>query len=96
MNDDIKYLELLARSFPTIQSACTEIIHLEAILNLPKGTEHFLADLHGEYEAVQHVLRNASGNIKRKVDEIYGNELKRSGDFLWRLVVLLGLKQQID
>lgn len=74
---DLRYLQLLSRSFPTIAAASTEIINLEAILNLPKGTEHFLADLHGEYEAVQHVLRNASGNIKRKVDEIYGNELNK-------------------
>lgn len=76
MNRDIKYLELLSRSFPTIQSAVTEIINLEAILNLPKGTEHFMTDLHGEYEAVQHVLRNASGAIKRKVDELFGFQLK--------------------
>ena len=73
--NDLRYLQLLSRSFPTIAAASTEIINLEAILNLPKGTEHFLADLHGEYEAVQHVLRNASGNIKRKVREIYGEEL---------------------
>lgn len=72
---DIRYLQLLARSFPTIATASTEIINLEAILNLPKGTEHFLADLHGEYEAFQHVLRNASGNIKRKVKEIFGDTL---------------------
>ena len=72
---DLRYLQLLSRSFPSIAAASTEIINLEAILNLPKGTEHFLADLHGEFEAVQHVLRNASGNIKRKVREIYNNEL---------------------
>lgn len=75
--NDLRYLQLLSRSFPTIAAASTEIINLEAILNLPKGTEHFLADLHGEYEAVQHVLRNASGNIKRKVREIYGEELSK-------------------
>ena len=66
----MRYLQLLSHSFPTIADASTEIINLEAILNLPKGTEHFLADLHGEYEAFQHVLRNASGAIKRKVNEI--------------------------
>ena len=65
INADLKYLKLLSRSFPNIATASTEIINLEAILNLPKGTEHFLADLHGEYEAFQHVLRNASGTIKR-------------------------------
>ena len=76
MTKDVKYLELLSKSFPTIQSAITEIINLEAILNLPKGTEHFMTDLHGEYDAVQHVLRNASGAIKRKVDELFGFQLK--------------------
>ena len=72
---DLKYLNLLARNFPNIATASTEIINLEAILNLPKGTEHFLADLHGEYEAFQHVLRNASGTIKRKVREIFNDSL---------------------
>ena len=74
--DDLRYLELLSHSFPTIASASTEIINLEAILNLPKGTEHFLADLHGEHEAFRHVLKNASGAIKRKVNEIFGNTLR--------------------
>ena len=78
IQSDIRYLELLSQSFPTIAAASTEIINLEAILNLPKGTEHFLADLHGEYEAFQHVLRNASGNIKRKVHEIFGNTLRET------------------
>ena len=73
---DMAYLELLAQSFPTVAAASTEIINLQAILNLPKGTEHFLADIHGEYEAFQHVLRNASGNIKRKVNDLFGNELR--------------------
>lgn len=73
---ELRYLELLSQSFPTIADASTEIINLQAILNLPKGTEHFLADLHGEYDAFQHVLRNASGNIKRKVNELFGNELR--------------------
>lgn len=78
MKRDIKYLQLLAKSFPTIQAASTEIINLEAILNLPKGTEHFVTDLHGEHEAFQHVLRNASGVIKRKVEEIFGPNLRES------------------
>lgn len=73
---DLRYLKLLARDFPTISKVTTEIINLEAILHLPKPTEHFLADLHGENEAFQHVLRNASGNIKRKVKEIFGNTLR--------------------
>jgi len=72
---NLKYLRLLARSFPNIATASTEIINLEAILHLPKGTEHFLADLHGEYDAFQHVLRNASGTIKRKVKEIFNDSL---------------------
>ena len=75
IQEDMRYLQLLSRSFPTIAAASTEIINLEAIVNLPKGTEHFLADLHGEYEAFQHVLRNASGAIKRKVKEIFGDNL---------------------
>ena len=75
---DMHYLQLLAQSFPTIAEASTEIINLQAILNLPKGTEHFLADIHGEHEAFQHVLKNASGNIKRKVNELYGNTLRET------------------
>lgn len=75
MKQDIKYLQLLSKNFPNIQSACTEIINLEAILNLPKGTEHFVSDLHGEYGAFQHVLRNASGVIKNKVEDLFGNSL---------------------
>lgn len=73
---ETRYLELLGRSFPTIAAASTEIINLEAILNLPKGTEHFLSDIHGENEAFDHVLRNASGAVARKVDEEFGSELR--------------------
>lgn len=72
---DINYLQLLAKSFPNVAAASTEIINLSAILNLPKGTEHFLADIHGEHEAFIHVLKNASGRIKLKVDEIFGEYL---------------------
>ena len=75
---DMRYLQLLSQTFPNVAAASTEIINLQAILNLPKGTEHFLADLHGEYKSFQHVLRNASGNIKRKVNEIFGNALRES------------------
>lgn len=75
MKRDIKYLQLLAKSFPSEQAACTEIINLEAILNLPKGTEHFITDLHGENEAFEHVLRNGSGVIRQKVEMIFGNTL---------------------
>ncbi len=75
VKEDLRYLRLLARDFPTVSSVTTEIINLEAILHLPKPTEHFLADLHGEHEAFQHILRNASGNIKRKVNELFGNTI---------------------
>ncbi len=75
---DRRILELLAQNFPNVQAASTEIINLEAILNLPKGTEHFVADLHGEYEAFRHILKNASGNIKRKVIEIFGTTMRDS------------------
>ena len=77
IEQDMRYLQLLSQSFPTIAEASTEIINLQAILNLPKGTEHFLADIHGEYEAFLHVLKNASGNIKRKVNELFGNALDK-------------------
>ena len=76
--EDIRYLQLLSQSFPTVATASTEIINLQAILNLPKGTEHFVADIHGEYEAFQHILKNASGNIKRKVNELFGNTMRES------------------
>ena len=72
------YLELLSTSFPTIAAAATEIINLEAILNLPKGTEHFLADLHGESAAFKHVLKNASGNIRRKVSELFKGDIREA------------------
>jgi len=75
---ELRYLELLAQKFPSVAEASTEIINLEAILNLPKGTEHFLTDLHGEYEAFRHVLKNASGVIRQKVDEIFGNTLRET------------------
>ena len=75
---NMRYLQLLSQSFPTIAEASTEIINLQAILHLPKGTEHYIADVHGEYEAFLHVLKNASGNIKRKVNEIFGNELREA------------------
>lgn len=75
---DLKFLNLLSEKFPTIADATTEIINLEAILNLPKGTEHFLTDLHGEYEAFRHVLKNASGVIRQKVHEVFNNTLRES------------------
>jgi fructose-1,6-bisphosphatase-3 len=76
--EDLRYVKLLASKYPTIPYACTEIINLQAILNLPKGTEHFLTDIHGEYESFTHVLRNASGVIKRKINDIFGNSLRET------------------
>ncbi len=89
---DLRVLELLAKSFPTIADASTEIINLEAILNLPKGTEHFMADIHGEYEAFLHILKNASGNIKRKVRELFADTL--SADEVRELCTLIYYPEQ--
>lgn len=74
---DMRYLQLLSHNFPTVAAAATELINLSAILNLPKSTEHFLADIHGEHQAFLHVLKNASGNIKRKVNDIFGNTIRK-------------------
>jgi len=68
---DLRYLKLLAKQYPSIRAASTEIINLSAILELPKGTEHFISDVHGEYESFLHVLRNGSGSIKRRIEEIF-------------------------
>ncbi|MBR4754584.1 MAG: fructose-1,6-bisphosphatase [Lachnospiraceae bacterium] len=70
---EMKYLKSLANQYPTIAKASTEIINLQAILNLPKGTEHFITDIHGEYEQFQHVIRNGSGSVKRKIEEEFGS-----------------------
>ncbi|MDC7955702.1 fructose-bisphosphatase class III [Fusobacterium simiae] len=75
MNTEIKYLELLSKTFKNIAETSTEIINLQAIMNLPKGTEHFMTDIHGEYEAFNHVLRNGSGTIRNKIEEAYGDSL---------------------
>ena len=77
-DNDARFLRLLSLSFPNVAEASKEIINLQAILNLPKGTEHFLADIHGEHEAFVHILKNASGNIRRKVDEIFGTSIRES------------------
>ena len=73
--EKLAYLELLAQQYPTIQAASTEIINLTARMQLPKGTEHFVSDIHGEYEAFHHVLKNGSGSIKRRIDELFLYEL---------------------
>ena len=75
VSENVKFLKLLSNQFPNIESASTEIINLEAILNLPKGTEHFLSDIHGEYETFKHILSNASGVIRRRIDEIFSDRL---------------------
>lgn len=72
-----RYLQMLARQYPTVQAASTEIINLQAILNLPKGTEHFMSDLHGEYEAFLHILNNASGAVREKVDILFENSVPK-------------------
>lgn len=72
-----RYLERLSDLYPTIAAASTEIINLQAILNLPKGTEHFLTDIHGENEAFSHVLKNGSGSVRRKIDDVFGNTLSK-------------------
>ena len=76
-NMKLKYLERMAELYPTIAKASTEIINLQAILNLPKGTEHFLTDIHGEYEAFSHVLKNGSGSVRRKIDTVFGHTMSR-------------------
>lgn len=73
--EELKYLKLLSKNFPTIGETATEIINLEAILSLPKGTEHFISDIHGEYDAFNHVLKNCSGVIRDKIESIFGDEL---------------------
>ncbi len=70
---DLRYLQLLSRQYPNVQAASSEIINLQAILNLPKGTEHFMSDLHGEYEAFLHIMNNASGAVREKVDILFQN-----------------------
>lgn len=75
MDEKLRYLRLLAEKYPSIPSVCREIINLKAILNLPKGTEHFMSDIHGEYEAFYHILNNAAGVIKEKVDLIFADRL---------------------
>ena len=76
--EELRYLKLLAKQYPTVQAASTEIVNLQAILNLPKGTEHFISDIHGEYEAFLHILNSCSGVVKEKLDELYGTSLSRN------------------
>ena len=72
-----KYLDLLSQQFDSPEKLATEIVNLESILELPKGTEHFVSDLHGEYESFQHVLRNGSGNVRSKINDLYAKTLSQ-------------------
>ena len=74
-NMENRYLDRLSDLYPTIAAASTEIINLQAILNLPKGTEHFLSDIDGEYEVFSHVLKNGSGSVRRKINVVFGHTL---------------------
>ena len=76
--EELRYLQRLAELYPTIAKASTEIINLQSILNLPKGTEHFMSDIHGEYDAFSHVLRNGSGAVRKKIDDVFGHTLSNS------------------
>ena len=84
--EDNKYLKILAKQYPTPEEAATEIINLEAILSLPKGTEHFLTDVHGEYEQFEHVLKNGSGTVKRKINAVLGD---KSPEYRKRLATIM-------
>lgn len=76
--EHLHYMEQLSEMYPTINKAATEIINLQAIVNLPKGTEHFLSDIHGEYEAFSHVLKNGSGAVRKKIEDVFGTALSES------------------
>ena len=75
--DQLRYLQLLSQQYPTVQAASTEIIRLQSVLNLPKGTEHFMSEIHGEYDAFLHILNSCSGEVKEKLKEIFGNSLSQ-------------------
>ncbi|MEG2958784.1 MAG: fructose-bisphosphatase class III, partial [Oscillospiraceae bacterium] len=72
---ELRYLQMLARQYPTVRAASSEIINLQAILNLPKGTEHFMSDVHGEHEAFLHILNSGSGTVREKIDKIFDGTL---------------------
>ena len=74
-SEQLHYLRLLSKQYPTVQAAGTEVIRLQAILNLPKGTEHFMSDIHGEHEAFLHILNSGSGEVKEKLEELFGNTM---------------------
>ena len=72
---NLKFLQSLATQYPSVAKACTEIINLQAILNLPKETEHFVSDVHGEYEQFLHILKTGSGAIRNKIEDVFGNTM---------------------
>ena len=76
--EELRYLKMLAHQYPTVQAASTEIIHLQSIMNLPKGTEHFISDVHGEYEAFLHILNSCSGVVREKLDKLYGTSVSKA------------------
>ena len=76
--EELRYLKMLARQYPTVQAASTEIINLQAIMNLPKGTEHFISDVHGEYEAFLHILNSCSGVVRSKIDELFATNVSKA------------------
>ena len=75
--EQLHYLRLLSKQFPTVQAAGTEIIRLQVILNLPKGTQHFMSDIHGEYEAFLHIMNSGSGEIREKLELVFGGVLSQ-------------------
>ena len=98
---ELKFLNLLAKEFPTVQEVSTELINLTAILNLPKGTEHFISDIHGEYETFNHFLKNGSGVIRGKIDIIYPNLTVKEKDTLAFFIyypkqMVIKYKEQLD
>ncbi|RYL87877.1 fructose-1,6-bisphosphatase [Sporolactobacillus sp. THM7-4] len=93
MDKSEKYYHLLKEQYGSKDKVITEIINLEAIMNLPKGTEHFLSDVHGEYEAFQHVLRNGSGNVRRKVLDCFGDKL--SGREIEELISIVYYPEEV-
>ena len=75
---ELRYLRMLSRQYPTVRAASTEIVNLQAIMNLPKGTEHFLSDVHGEYEAFLHILNSCSGVVREKLGDLFATTVSRT------------------
>ena len=100
--EELRYLKMLSRQYPTLRAAGTEIINLQAILNLPKGCEHFISDVHGEHEAFLHILNSCSGVIRERLDMLFKDSVSRSElDQLATLIIypeekLEQLKPEID